>query len=163
MWNKMNLCRCAMALFLLAFCFLGAGCWILRSWKDYVPITEVGLRKDMRTYTGCFYPKITGRHTLALRVKKNGSSDYTTVGLRFRGAIKLFHAGCETIIPFDETIGRVTLPPTPFNLHLKTFEACAIERSQDYGMFNVTIDGDIDGFLEREPDSHLSVSFCDAE
>ena len=55
------------------------------------------------------------------------------------------------------------LPHMYFEVHLKTFETNAIECSQDYGRFDVSIEGDLNGFLEREPDSRLCISFCDAE
>ena len=162
MWIKMNHCHCVVALCLVASCFLAAGCWVTRNWKDYRPITEVGLRKGIRSYTGYFYPRFNGEHVLSLHIKQNSQWE-TLVGLRFTGEIKLFHAGQETTIPFDEVIDRMILPRMYFKVHLKTFEAKAIKRSQDYGRFDVTIEGNIDDFLDREPDSHLSISFCDAE
>lgn len=147
----------------LALCFFSSGCWITRNWKDYMPITEIGLNKDVRFYRGYFYPKFSGVHALSLRITKSSVGE-VFVGLRLKGEIHLFHDGHETIMPFDKKFDSVTLPPTPFEIHLETFDACAIKRSNnDYGRFDVTIEGDIGGFLEREPKSCLSVSFCDAE
>lgn len=142
---------------------LNTGCWITRNWKDYMPITEIGLNKDVKSYSGYFYPKYTGGHALSLRIKSI-SAGKTQVGLRFGGTIRLYHDGRVTTIPFGTKIDGMTLPPTPCNLHIKEFDAQAIKRSDnDYGQFDVTIEGDLAGFLEREPESHLSVSFCDAE
>ena len=164
MWTKMkpSYVRGVLSV-ILAASFLNSGCWITRTWKDYMPITEIGLSKNARFYRGYFYPKFSGTHALSLRIKKSSDGD-VFVGLRFKGEIRLFHDGRETIIPFDEKFGSVTLPPTPFEIHLKTFDACAIGRSEnDYGRFDVVIEGDIGGFLEKEPKCCLSVSFCDAE
>ena len=164
MWVKMKPFFAKGALnVVLASCFLNAGCWITRNWKDYMPIAEIGLDSNVRSYRGYFYPKFSGRHALSLRIKKSSGGD-AFVGLRFKGEIRLFHDGQETIIPFDEKLESVTLPPTPFEIYLKTFDACSIKRSDnDYGRFDVVVEGDIGGLLEKEPKSCLSVSFCDAE
>ena len=158
-------CHCVMAVGVIAFVsgFLNMGCWMTRNWRDYMPITEIALDKDVRFYRGYFYPRYTGTHALALRISRH-SEENVFVKLRFRGCIRLFQGGYETSIPFDEGFDQVTLPPGPFNLYLKTFDAVPIRRSDgDYGYFDVTVEGDIEGFLEREPESRLSVSFCDAE
>ena len=164
MWAKMkSSCVKGVLSVVLATCFLNSGCWITRNWKDYMPIAEIGLSKNVRFYRGYFYPKFSGRHVLSLRIKKSSEGD-VFVGMRFKGEIRLFHNGHETVIPFDEKFDHVTLPPTPFEIYLKTFDACAIKRSDnDYGRFDVAIEGDIGKFLEIEPKSCLSVSFCDAE
>ena len=164
MWTKMKpaYARGVLSVVLVAS-FLNSGCWITRNWKDYMPIAEVGLSKNVRFYRGYFYPKFSGIHALSLRIKKSSEGD-VFVGLRFKGEIRLFHDGHETVIPFNEKFDYVTLPPTPFEIYLKTFEAYAIKRSDnDYGRFDVAIEGDIGKFLEKEPRSCLSVSFCDAE
>ena len=164
MWTKMkpSYARGILSV-VLATGFLNTGCWITRNWKDYMPITEIALSKNVRLYSGYFYPKFSGGYALSLRIKKSSSGD-VFVGLRFKGEVRLFHDGHETTIPFDEKFDYVTLPPTPFEIHIKTFDACAINRSDnDYGRFDVTVEGDIGRFLENEPKSCLSVSFCDAE
>ena len=165
MWSKMiSSCIRGLLSVIIVFSFLSTtGCWILRSWKDYMPICKIGLDKDVRSYRGYFYPRISGEHVLSLRITKKTEGD-VFVGLRFKGEIRLFHDGNETVIHFDRSLNQVTLPPTPFNIHLKTFEANSIKcGDNDYGIFDVTIEGDIGGFLEKEPQSYLSISFCDSE
>lgn len=143
--------------------FLTTGCWVLRSWKDYMPISEIGLNKDVRSYRGYFYPRFSGEHALSLRITKKTKGD-VFVGLRLKGEIRLYHDGKETIIPFDKKLDQVTLPPTPFDVYIKTFQVRSIKCSDnDFGRFDVTIEGDIGEFLEKEPQSCLSISFCDSE
>ena len=148
----------------LVCCTLCCGCWITRTWKDYLPITGVALKDDVKTYSGYFVMRKTGGHVLALRIKKKEDLTYIPVGLRLHGKVQIFHRGECNEIMFDETIDAVTLPPMPFDVILAGFHGNAAENSDcDQGRFDVTVDGDIAAFLKREPESCLIVKFSDAE
>lgn len=155
MWNKMiavSICS--------STCLLFAGCWITRNWKDYVPILDTALLNDVRTYSGYFYPQHNGVHALSLAIKTR-SPDKTDIRLRFKGEVKIKSEGRTITIPFEKKLDDAWLPPTRFKLYLKTFYADAIKSSEDRGWFYLTIDGNLAEFLEREPDSSISVSLID--
>lgn len=167
-----NMVKVAGAAACLLICLLCSGCWVLhdwkgswifRDWKDYLPITNIGLQKDVRTYEGFFFPRYSGGYALSLLIKKS-SSDKTQVGLRFRGEVEFVGGGRRKVVPFDETIGEVCLPPTPFKIHIVSFQADEIERYETgRGRFVLTVEGDIAQYLEREPNSSICVSFVDSK
>lgn len=162
MRSKVNVAMVVCGLLVPVFC---SGCWIARNWKDYLPIANIGLQKDVRTYVGYFYPQHSGSHALSLYVKKSkpGHTD-TLVGLRFKGEVEFVGGKRRRVIPFEKTIDSRFLPRTRFKIHIFTFDADAIEHSElGRGKFTVTVDGDVAGFLEREPDSSICVSFIDAK
>ena len=150
-----------LSIFLVA---LLSGCWITRNWKDYLPITSIGLDTNVKNYTGFFIPRTTGRHVLALRIKKTQREGTVPINLHMFGMIKLCHGNGAKVIEFDRKFSSVTLPPTTFNLHIAEFTAeAAIDSQNDYGCFTLTVEGDLEDFIMREPFSQLAICFADAE
>lgn len=159
MWNRVI----AIRLILCCVCvFLISGCWITRNWKDYLPIADMALMKEVKTYSGFFYPQHNGVHALSLAIKSN-SPDTTQINLCFKGEIKITSKGRTTIIPFEQKYRDVWLPRTRFKLYLKTFYAESVESSDDRGSFHLKVDGDLAEFLDREPDSSITVSLIDCK
>ena len=164
MWAEMRNVNVIAVFAFLVCCTLNSGCWITRTWKDYLPIAGVALKDDVKTYSGYFVMRRTGSHVLALRIKRKENLASIPVELRLHGKVQIFHGRKCDEITFDEAIGAVTLPPTPFDVILTGFNGDAAENSDcDYGQFHVTVDGDIADFLRREPESYLIVRFTDAE
>lgn len=140
-----------------------AGCWITRNWRDYLPITAVGLTKGVHEYSGFFTPEHDGVHTLSLSVNKG--SEGIDFDLDIQGEVTLVTCGKgASTISFRKKIGRnVCLPPSPFKLHLTSFVANRCGCGECVNSFHLKIHGDVDALLSRIPGSMLVVSFAEGE
>ena len=164
MWDKMKK-TCAMSIMAVVGLMLCNGCWITKSWRDYQPITGVGLNKGVRTYTGFFVPKLTGEHMLYLRIGRKEGVVSSPINLNLKGEITIQHGGRIEKLSFNEHYDRVQLLPNVTYLILSpTFFLKIPEHSSlDFGKFHVTVVGDVDKFLENNPDSEFVVKFAEGK
>lgn len=166
MWLEMNLLRKIFFAAIMTSCILCSGCWITRNWRSYSPIGGVVLQKGVRSYVGFFVPRITGKHALLFSVR-NGNDDRTEtpVNLRFHGRVQLWHGGRFVEHEFDRSIQTAFVPGLPHPLYVS--DGIYMERAEDseddYGRFSVTIEGDLDAFLSRNPECDITVRFIESE
>ena len=165
MWNKVKYVRGLAWALSIASCVLLCGCWITRSWKDYIPITGVALLQETKNYSGTFVPRLTGKHALFFRVIDGNWEEGTPINLRFSGVVKLWHDGKMEEYPFDHFLKTTFIPdcPQPFYLTNGIYMKEAEDSENDYGQFFITVEGDLDAFLSRNPKCDFIVRFIESK
>lgn len=141
------------------------GCWTARNWRDYMPIAGVPLQRGIKTYSGMFVPRISGKHALLLRVKNGDWSVGKPINLRFQGTVKLLHDGEQKEHQFNQLIETTFISDCaiPFYISNGIYMERAEDSEDDYGRFSVTIEGDLDEFLSRNPESYIIVRFIESK
>ncbi len=146
-----------------------AGCWLSYSWKDYEPFVSIRVEATSRSYSGTFKPIHSGAHVLALRIDRHWPSD-VRIDLKIAGTLMIEYAdGTKQRFPVKrEFHGNYTTPPTPFDFPLLYFKVARQDYTFDQArdcrvMFNLEIQGDVDGLLQREPDWWVVARFDETE
>lgn len=141
------------------------GCWTARNWRDYMPIAGVPLQRGIKTYSGMFVPRISGKHALLLRVKNGDWPVGKPINLRFQGTVKLLHDGEQKEHQFNQLIETTFISDCaiPFYISNGIYMERAEDSEDDYGRFSVTIEGDLDEFLSRNPESYIIVRFIESK
>lgn len=166
MWTEMKQWRISGVLAaVIAMCVLCTGCWITRNWRDYVPIAGVPLQRGVKAYSGMFVPRISGKHALLLRVKNGDWPSGKPINLRFQGTVKLRHGGEEKEHQFSQFIKTSFISDCvlPFYISNGIYMEKAEDSEDDYGCFSVTVEGDLDGFLSRNPETYITVNFIESK
>lgn len=141
------------------------GCWTARNWRDYMPIAGVPLQRGIKTYSGMFVPRISGKHALLLRVKNGDWPVGKPINLRFQGTVKLLHDGEQKEHQFNQLIETTFISDCaiPFYISNGIYMERAEDSEDDYGRFSVTIEGDLDEFLSRNSESYIIVRFIESK
>lgn len=149
----------------IAMDVLCTGCWITRGWRDYMPIAGVPLQRGVKTYSGMFVPRISGKHALLLRVKNGDWPAGKPINLRFQGTVKLLHGGEQKEYQFNKLIETTFISDcvVPFYISNGIYMERAEDSEDDYGCFSVMIEGNLDEFLSRNPESYIIVKFIESK